>query len=165
MLNEFLEIFWCLFSGINLARADSYKNLISVIYKSGYFSAVLTSPDQEDSVLLEQIHYSRYWDSEKPDRTSDLFRYFCTLFFKKINSNSEFFIMHNLRWLLMVSQLLIFLILFYFCIITFIKIAVWFKSLYLTKNLGLSTLCLSCKIAVSIWKLNASFHVRVHLLQ
>lgn len=31
MLNEFLEIFWCLFSGINLARADSYKNLISVI--------------------------------------------------------------------------------------------------------------------------------------
>lgn len=55
-------------------------------------------------------------------------KYFCSLFFKEMNSNSEFLIMHNPRWLLMVSQLLLFLIFFCFCIITFIKIAVWFKS-------------------------------------
>lgn len=127
VLNELLEVFWCLFSGINLARADSLQNF-NLSYLINFFCSTdrpspgrLCAPGR--NMLFQVLEQWEAWQD------LSFVRYFCTLFFKEMNSNNEFFIMHNPRWLLMVSQLLIFLIFFCFCIITFIKIAVWFKSL------------------------------------
>lgn len=85
------------------------------------------------------------------------FIHFCTLFFKEMNSNNEFLIMHNPRWLLIVSQLLIFLNFFCFCLISFVKIAALFKSLLLctlpqnlSSLINISTLYFNCRIAISL---------------